>query len=125
MMLFVGALCSLPILLVICFYKLGQKIIYDLSKIDEINGEMRRIDKEEIRDDLRELRVQLYHIEAMMIKVPKEHKETDKRRSNCKPRTEAQKKASSEKRKQWWEKKRREAQTAPSDVINQTAASSD
>lgn len=118
MILFIGALFALPMLLIFCFYKLGQKIIYHLSEIDKLN-DIR------LHNEFKEIRVQLYHIEAMMIQVPKEYKEIDPRSANRKPRTAAQKEASSIKRKEWWEKKRREKQTPPGDVTNQTAASSD
>jgi hypothetical protein len=140
MILFIGALLALPMLLVFCFYKLGQKIIYHLSKIDEINQEMRRLDKMEIigmlKDNFldqsyaiqsleREIKVEILHLQAIIVQVPQKDRESMPKGANRKPRTAAQKEASSRKRKEWWEKKRREAQLQPSDVVVYTAANSD
>ncbi len=106
---------ALPLLMVIIgFAKLGKKVFYHLEKIDKINQEIMEGYYKNHSYDLqtlhRELKVELLHLEAMIIQIPKKDREKTKPRK----RTAEQKKVQSDKRKEWWKKKRREqVQIAP------------
>lgn len=101
----------LYMLVVFCFWKLGKKIFYHWNEIDKINNEIMEENYKNHSYNIetlhRELKVELLHLQAMLIQIPKKDREGKKKKVHPRARTTQEKMKQSIKRKEWWAKKRR------------------
>lgn len=69
----------------------------------------------DIDSKFKEIKIELYHLQSMILKSPPEEKKPHQKGGNRKKRSQEERVIASKQRKQWWEKQRGQPEIAPSE----------
>lgn len=117
MTLSIAVLFNSAVLLYISFNYLKKlnQIKIDINHLDNRLNNLYRDQSYDLEKVHQDLKSELFHLQAIIIKIPKKDREGPKKK--VVRRTKEQKAVQSAKRKAWWDKKRREQlKLAPDDI---------